>query len=251
MAKQKGVIKIAGTLDDLSFYQQDGQYFARMKGGVSGDRIKNDPKYARTRENNSEFGRAGKAAKLVVKAFNSLVKGSMTRKSRSNLVQIIMKGLHADTTNGRGERTLQDGDLAVLDNFNFNVREPLDETIILDTEVAIDRAGGTMTVSTVDFIPNQVIDAPEGATHVKFVAAGSEVDFLNQKASTNVAESDMISLGDQSETGLSLQATVTAGSTLPLMLAFGVFFYQELNGVDYPLSNGSYNAVALIGIDVA
>jgi hypothetical protein len=56
MAKQEGTFKINGTIGDLTFYKSSGQYLVRQKGGVSGDRIKNDPNFARTRENNNEFG---------------------------------------------------------------------------------------------------------------------------------------------------------------------------------------------------
>ena len=52
MAKQKGIIKLEGTIGDITFYKstQDG-HLAREKGGVSADRIANDPNFQRTREN--------------------------------------------------------------------------------------------------------------------------------------------------------------------------------------------------------
>jgi hypothetical protein len=56
MAKTSGIIKIEGTVEDLTFYKKDGRNFVRRKGGVSKERIENDPNYVRTRENNSEFG---------------------------------------------------------------------------------------------------------------------------------------------------------------------------------------------------
>ncbi|TAI92947.1 hypothetical protein DMA11_25320, partial [Marinilabiliaceae bacterium JC017] len=73
MARQKGVIKLEGRIGDLSFYKTGGEYMARSKGGVDGDRIKNDPAFARTRENGAEFGRAGKSGKLLRNALKGLV----------------------------------------------------------------------------------------------------------------------------------------------------------------------------------
>ena len=61
MAKQKGIIKLTGKIGDLSFYKSKDGYLAREKGGVDGERIKNDPAFARTRENGSEFGLAATA----------------------------------------------------------------------------------------------------------------------------------------------------------------------------------------------
>ena len=59
MAKQKGIIKLDGTSGDIAFYKSQDGYLARENGGVSADRIANDPNFQRTRENSEEFGRAG------------------------------------------------------------------------------------------------------------------------------------------------------------------------------------------------
>ena len=39
MAKANGIIKIEGTVEDLTFYRQDGKNFVRRKGGISKERI--------------------------------------------------------------------------------------------------------------------------------------------------------------------------------------------------------------------
>ena len=49
MARQKGIIKLEGTIGDVSFYKSKDGYLAREKGGVDADRIKNDPAFQRTR----------------------------------------------------------------------------------------------------------------------------------------------------------------------------------------------------------
>ncbi len=49
MAKLKSLIKIEGTLDDLTFYKGKEGFLVRSKGGVSKKRINNDPAFARTR----------------------------------------------------------------------------------------------------------------------------------------------------------------------------------------------------------
>jgi len=50
---------LKGPIGDISFYKSKDGYLARSKGGVDKSRIKNDPAFQRTRENGSEFGRAG------------------------------------------------------------------------------------------------------------------------------------------------------------------------------------------------
>lgn len=56
---------MAGELGDISFYKSKDGYMARGKSSVSGDRIRNDAAFERTRENAREFGRASRAGKLL------------------------------------------------------------------------------------------------------------------------------------------------------------------------------------------
>ena len=65
MARQSGLLKIKGTIGGMTFYKSQDGDLVREKGGVSGDRIANDPAFVRTRENGEEFGAAGKAGKLL------------------------------------------------------------------------------------------------------------------------------------------------------------------------------------------
>jgi hypothetical protein len=65
MAKQRGPLKIEGTLDEINFIKSIDGYVARMKGGVSASRIKSDPAFALTRQNNVEFTTACKGGKLI------------------------------------------------------------------------------------------------------------------------------------------------------------------------------------------
>ena len=73
MAKLKSVIKIEGTLNELTFYKTQDGNLVRTKGGISGNRIANDPKFARTRENNNEFSSAAKSGKLIRNALRNLM----------------------------------------------------------------------------------------------------------------------------------------------------------------------------------
>ncbi len=102
MARQKGVLKLEGQIGDLSFYKSEGEYLARTKGGVDGERIKKDPAFARTRENGAEFGRAGKAGKLLRSALKTPIAQSADKKVSSRLTSQMVKVIQADVTNGRG-----------------------------------------------------------------------------------------------------------------------------------------------------
>ena len=103
MAKQKGIIKLDGTIGGITFYKstQDG-YLAREKGGVSAEKIANDPAFQRTRENGEEFGRAGKAGKLLRNAIRAMLQNASDSRMVGRLTQKMVEVIQEDLTNPRG-----------------------------------------------------------------------------------------------------------------------------------------------------
>ena len=73
MAKQRGIIKLDGTMADITFYRTKHGYMAKEKLRVPPGRILNDPRFARTRENMAEFGRACNAARVLRNAMGTLL----------------------------------------------------------------------------------------------------------------------------------------------------------------------------------
>jgi hypothetical protein len=106
MAKQKGIIKLEGTIGDLTFYKSQDGLLARGKGGADATRIANDPNFQRTRENGSEFGAAGKAGKLLRTALRVLMQNSSDNRVVSRLTTEMVKVIQADATNVRGQRNV-------------------------------------------------------------------------------------------------------------------------------------------------
>ena len=73
MARQVGILKLKGTIGDITFYKTKDGHMARQKGGIEKERFLNDPNFQRTRENAAEFGRAGKASKALCTAIRPVL----------------------------------------------------------------------------------------------------------------------------------------------------------------------------------
>ncbi len=250
MARQKGVLKFQGQMGGVSFYktQQDG-FLAREKGGVDADRIKNDPNFERTRENGAEFGRAGAGGKLLRTALRALLLNTADSRMTSRLTREMVKVIQADVTNTRGKRNVIDGEAELLIGFEFNENGKLSRTFFAPFVPAIDRVAGTLSVQVPAYIPGNMVGAPQGATHCKLIAASVEIDFEAGTYVVNSSTSAEIVLDQHNEAALTLSNAVTPASTHPLFVAFGIEFYQSVNGVFYPLKNGVYNALALVAVD--
>jgi hypothetical protein len=68
MAKQVGEIKIRGTVAGITFYRMEGQYYARRKSSLSGERMKRDKRFSRTMQSANRLGRGSQLASRVYRA---------------------------------------------------------------------------------------------------------------------------------------------------------------------------------------
>ena len=250
MAKQKGIIKLDGTIGGITFYKatQDG-YLAREKGGVSADKIANDPAFQRTRENGEEFGRAGKAGKLLRNSIRAMLQNASDSRMVSRLTQKMVEVVQEDAVNPRGQRNVIDGEAELLEGFEFNISGKLGTTLYAPYTSTIDRVAGILVVSIPAFVPLNMVAAPGGSTHFKIVSAGTEVDFENETFVVATSETAVLPWDTTATAVINLSNAVTANSVHPLFLALGIEFYQEVNGQMYPLKNGAYNALALVKVD--
>ncbi|MBK9958918.1 MAG: hypothetical protein IPP11_10055 [Chitinophagaceae bacterium] len=248
MAKQKGIIKLDGTIGGITFYKSQDGYLAREKGGVSADRIANDPNFQRTRENGEEFGRAGKAGKLLRNAIRAMLQNASDSRMVSRLTQKMVEVIQEDITNPRGLRNVIDGEAELLEGFEFNISGKLGTTLYAPYTGTIDRVAGTLTASVPAFVPINMIASPGGTTHFKIVSAGAEVDFENETFVMSNQATAVLPWDATATAVINLVNAVTANSTKPLFLALGIEFYQEVNGQMYPLKNGAYNALALVKV---
>ncbi|TRX03239.1 hypothetical protein, partial [Flavobacterium gawalongense] len=221
---------------------------AREKGGIDASRIANDPAFQRTRENGSEFGRAGKAGKTLRTALRTLLLNSADSRMVSRLTQTMVKVIQADLTNKRGLRNVIDGEAELLVGFEFNIGGKLGTTLFVPFVGGIDRVTGEITVDLESFIPANMIAAPSGTTHFKIISAGAEIDFEAEVFVTTNSETAILPWDMTPTVAINHLNAVTPNSTKPLFLALGVEFYQEVNGRMYPLKNGSYNPLALVQV---
>jgi hypothetical protein len=250
MAFQKGIIKLKGRIGDLTFYKTRNNGFqAREKTGVDANRIATDPKFQRTRENNAEFGRAVKGAKLFSTIFRDLIVSGADPTCFNRLTTSMVRVVKADSVNDRGERMVLDAETELLLPFEFNAKAQVSGTVLLQFSGNIDRATGKLKVSIPEFIPKVNIVAPEGATHFRFKAAAAMINFENELDYQFYQHDGHLMPFDNTM----LQASTISCSlppqlAKPLFLTFGIDFYQMVNGKRYPLNNGANNGLCLLQI---
>ena len=248
MPKQKGIIPLQGTMGNITFYKRKDGYYAREKGGVDKDRIATDPAFARTRENGEEFARAGKASRLLRVAIRGVLQKIKDTYATSRLNAAFMRVLKADLTSERGKRNVIDGEAELLAGFEFNIDSTLQSTLFAPYTVHIDRVAGTSGVQLPPFIPLDMIAAPPGATHCIISCASAEIDFEASAYVNGTVTSGELALDKVQTAALNLSINLTANSTKPIFVALAIEFLQKVNGASYPLNNGTFNSLALVGV---
>jgi hypothetical protein len=248
MARQKGIIKLKGTIGGVSFYKtQDGD-LAREKGGVDGSRIKNDDAFARTRENGAEFGSSASAGKLLRDAIRPLLLNTADNRVVSRLTKVMTDIKNLDATSARGERSVgvaltQAGAQALLKGFNFNKRSVLGS--VLHKPFTVQLNNGMITIN--NLVPINDIVYPSGATHVSFKSAWAIIDFVAGTSSVEYSPVVNVPIDAVQSNVQCLPPGLPTGLATNLYL-LALEFFQEVNGVQYSLKNGAYNALAIVEV---
>lgn len=248
MAKQAGIIKLKGTIGDISFFKSADGHVARFKGGVDGNRIATDPLFQRTRENGAEFGRAGKAGKLLRNAMQTLLNQTKGPKVVSRLTTQLLAIIKTDAVSERGKRTLDLGELGLLNGFDFNVNSTLSTTVSASISVSYDRVTGVVGLSFEAFNPKQKIAAPGGATHYKLSCGVSELDWEGGSFIFKMADSGILPHNNTEVAPFDLDVNITPNSQLSVVQALSIEFYQEVNGKMYALQNTGYNGMSVVQV---
>lgn len=250
MARQKSIVKLDGTLGGITFYKSKKGYLAREKGGVSAERIRNDPAFQRTRENNAEFGRAGKAGKVLRNSIRQLLQNINDSRMVSRLTKKMVEVIKLDAVNPRGQRNVIDGEAELLMNFDFNANGKLGNTVYAPWNKTLDRPTGEAGVNFDPFIPARMAAAPGGTTHFKLTAAAMEIDFEAETYVAPIGETTILSWDNTLTAAIDIPLELPESSTHPLFLALGIEFFQEVNGEHYSLKNGTFNALKIIDVIV-
>lgn len=228
MGKLKGILKITGQFDGLSFYEMNGKIIVRKTGGFDGKAIKSKANYARTRENAAEFGLAsgiGKQLRLVLHPFLKRMHSSYLQ---HHVLKKMLEIMRCDTVSERGKRTVGKGlqteeGQKLLAGFELNKAVPLSLMIGCKPELSL--AEGQLVF---EGMTAEAVRFPEYATHIGLRAMVLWFDAEQ--------ESFVLVPGDRwvlAKTGFDvspvLAVNATDGVGVPIVLLFAEFL-QEVNG---------------------
>jgi hypothetical protein len=220
-------------------------------GGLSADRIKNDPLFERTRENMAEFGRAGKAAKLLRTIFRDVTINAKDKITQARLAKVASRIITTDPVNERGARTVTNGDLQQLLNFHFNARAGISDSLFVRCPVNFNRASGEVTVNIPVFIPRNMVQQARGTTHFRIVAAAAAINFDTEQYEYAMQGTPELPYNTDPTQAVTLTLALPANSKDTVVAVLGIEYYQRVNSRSYALKTGDHNATTIVLVDKA
>ena len=181
-------------------------------------------------------------------AFRQYLQNNADNRMVSRLTKELVAVVKADVTSTRGQRNVLDGELELLEGFEFNIDGKVSTTIFFPYAATIDRATGALQVAVPAFSPLNNVAAPAGATHMKLISGGASIDFEGGVFEVVTSESAEMPIAPAQVAAQNLLNQLTANSTHPLFLVFGVEFTQLVNGASYSLKNGKFNPLAIVKV---
>jgi hypothetical protein len=153
-----------------------------------------------------------------------------------------------DATSDRGQRSVgvaiqNQPAKDMLKGFNFNNRSMLNS--ILYRPIALDTATGEITIE--DLIPVNHIAPPANSTHVSFTAAWANVNFADGVSELSLSSPTNLVLDSTLSTVTVTPSGAPSGTGTDVFILL-VEFFQEVNGTQYSLNDGGYNALNILDV---
>ena len=262
MARQEGNQRFIGRIGDLVYYKRKGVYLVRKVGSPSKKRIKEDPKFDKTRKLNCEFGAAAKAGHDFRFALKDVIQNIADCDLTGRVQGLFAKVIH----HGKGECGSRS--IEILNNanelidFQFNRKVSFNSMFFGDMKIIAKRNRKEATLSINAFDPQIHLGFISGATHLRFSFTllyftllyftllvlsdycipekGKVYKAINPKLNCKVIfiTSEPVSLNEKCKE-INLKAKVPVKARLPKSVGvigiIGLEFFEEENKVMYSL----------------
>jgi hypothetical protein len=248
MAKLVGLLKLRGSIDDLSFRETEDGIVVGMKPGPSRERVLTHENFKRTRLNASEFKLAVRSATLLRRALDTAIDGVRTTKLSGRMNGLLYSVADRDAEHDLGYRCAATGDVSRLEGFEFNHKLSLDYALPVIFEQHLDAVSGRAQVSIPSFIARRRKGFPKEATHFKIVSCVAAVDFDQDRCTRQIAESDMQPLSKQMP-AVELRHQLVGKPGEAMVHTLGMVFYKVEEGKAVLLRGGAMQVVVAVRIE--
>ena len=237
MPVQTGLFQFRGTMGGVTVDRNGIARMAPQPRQITADR---------TKENNKEFGIAAKQARVIRSALAPLQIASRLLPGR--LTKQVRQGISLDNSNERGKRVLSKREASiVLPGFQISELGTLESvgslvTAVVNGQLTVQKVGGG-NLTKPDF------RIPEGGTDIQIAALVTKVNI-----NPNILQvlDIQVTLSTENQNGEIVLPPIPVVSDpdadVITVVAVAVRFFQEVNGLLYPLDNRTFDVGKIIAV---
>lgn len=244
MAKQSGLHQLRGKVGEHSYYRQTGVASGLVRSinqGMS-QRVKMSDEYANVRLNNSEFGQAGRIAKVLGEFITPKYRPMILPFSQSKMCKALLASIKQDTTNpwgGRNIPTTIDGATVLVNALNA-VRKNDPESYGCSINIVDDK----LMLNFDDILSKAKLDAIGGdGFDVRVIAASPWIgksigsNYAGSFARSNIYDGTSMLPGGEWEIDYEFRPVPAVGSFLFQQNFFVIIImpYRTVNNAKYTL----------------
>lgn len=215
---------------------------------LSRKRIQREQAFERTRENMSEFGRAGAANRLLRLALKEVLSNVADRYLSGRLTKRMMRIVLSDAVHARGRRCITAQALLLLEGFNFNRERALCDAFYAPYEAEFTRTTGRVTLSIPFFNAHTMADGGGGANAFSLAGAALAIDFSSGRFELAKYQTAILSSNDTHTRALHISVALPAGIPHPVILLLGIEFYTLSAAPAPSVVDKAFNAMAVVKV---
>jgi hypothetical protein len=220
----------------------------RKTKSLSKKRIQQEPAFERTRENMSEFGRAGTANRLLRSALKDVLSNVADRYVSGRLTKRMMRIVQSDPVRERGQRIISPEALPILEGFNFNRNRSLSDAFYAPYEVHFKRATGLVTLSIPFFNATTMAETEAGATSYSLFGCAVAIDFARGQVEQARYQTDVIEDNDKDTRSIHITVSLPAGIFHPVIIVLGIEFYGNGAAQKRSVMDKAFNAMSVVKV---
>lgn len=220
MKKQRKQRVTKRCVPGYTLKEKDGYYIPR-KIGLTGQQVKEDPRFANSRLMAAWFGQVARWSKAIV---YGLMRGTRVKNMMPRLTGLLRRSIGSEA----GQQLfLSDIDWATLKGFGCNKDQNLADVLQIDHKLAWQEGKRQYWLSLPAFKPAESIRAPEGATHARIVLLHTCLDVEGNPIVTDRFQSTLLPLKHITVKPKSMRAKLDAIGYVVSILALGVEWYRQ------------------------
>lgn len=222
--------------------QTTNRHILKKMRSHSKEKLHNDPRFKKLRENWNDFTTAAKAAKLMRTVMENIQEPVHDRRRHTMLTKIFNALLKTDKTSAPGQRCIANTELSTLECVELNTGIYFDELFSFSrASIETNRTTGQGKITLLYDNINRNIHPMKDATHFEVQTGFAEIDFEKEIFHLNRSVSIIRRIDNKRNTELQFDLEMGQDSNVRWYMFVAVNFYNKKQR----LKEG---AVKLIGI---